>query len=115
MSYKNRNYKLFLKDILDSANKILEYTKGYNKESFYADSKTLEAVEYNLVIIGEASKFIPEQAKEDLKDIPFEEISGLRNRLAHDYLGIDLNIIWTIVEIDIPKLKTAIENFFKED
>lgn len=115
MSYKNRNYKLFLRDILDSANKILEYTKDYNEENFYADTKTLEAVEYNLVIIGEASKFIPENAKEHLKDIPFEEIAGLRNRLAHDYLGIDLNIIWSIIENDIPHLKFVLEKFFENN
>jgi len=113
MSYKNRNYKLFLKDILDSSNKILEYTKNYNKESFLADIKTTEAVEYNLILIGEASKFIPDNIKSDFMDIPFEEIAGLRNRLAHDYLGIDLNIIWAIVETDIPKLKTALEKIIQ--
>ena len=109
MSYKNRDYKLFLKDILESVNKILEYTKNYEYEDFFADLKTIEAVEYNLIIIGEASKFISEKIKEDLSDTPFEEISGLRNRLAHDYLGIDLNIIWTIVKVDIPKLKLNLE------
>lgn len=110
MSYKKRDSKLFLEDILDASNNILAYTKNYKCEDFFADKRTIDAVEYNLIVIGEASKYIPEEIKEELKDISFEEIAGLRNRLAHDYLGIDLSIIWAIVEFDIPKLKKVIEN-----
>ncbi len=109
MNYRNRDYKLFLKDILEACNNILEHTKNYSCEDFFADKKTIDAVDYNLIVIGEAAKYIPDDIKEKLKDIPFEEIAGLRNRLAHDYLGIDLSIIFAIVEYDIPQLQKTIQ------
>ena len=94
-----------------ASDKILDYTNDCNNyDDFSNDIKTIEAVLYNLIVIGEASKNIPYEIKRKLKKlIPFKEISGLRNRLAHDYLGIDLCIILEIVKADIPKLKEALE------
>lgn len=115
MTYKERDYKLFLVDMIEASDKILEYTKNCKDyHNFIAEIKIVDAVQYNLLVIGEAAKYIPDNVKEELqKIIPFKEISGLRNRLAHDYLGLDLCIIWDIVEFDIPKLKNAIKKFLK--
>jgi uncharacterized protein with HEPN domain len=116
VKYKDRNQKLFLEDMLLASAKILEYTVNYKDyDDFIADIKTIEAVQYNLIVIGEASKNIPDEIKEELKElIPFEEIAGLRNRLAHDYLGLDICIIWDIIEFDIPKLKKALEKIINK-
>ena len=111
MTYKNRDPHLFLQDIYQAAQSIINYTENIEYTDFIVDKKTFEAVCYNLIVIGEASKHIPEALKKQLKEVPFDEILGLRNRLAHDYLGIDNSILWSIINHDIPDLKQHLEKF----
>lgn len=117
MTYKDRNNRLLFEDMLTSSDKIIEYTKTFKSFSdFVTDLKATEAVQYNLIIIGEASKNISDEVKEKFRNIiPFEEISGLRNRLVHDYLGTDYSLIWEIVASDIPKLKEALETILDDE
>ena len=91
-----KKYMFYIEDIEEAINNIVEYTKGYDKESFLTDKKTLNAVLRNLSIIGEAANHIPIEIQNKYPKIDWTAIIGLRNRVIHDYFGIDYNIIWFI-------------------
>jgi uncharacterized protein with HEPN domain len=104
----NREPKLLLTDILDSINKIKVYALDHSFESFLADSKTLDAVIRNFEIIGEAANRLPEDFKEKYPSVNWHRIRGFRNRIVHDYMGIDFQIVWNIIENDLAKLESDI-------
>lgn len=106
------NSKLFLIDILDSK-KIKDYTKGMTFDDFVKDSKTVDAVLRNLEIIGEAVKQIPEEIKEKYREIPWNQIIGMRNRLIHAYFVIDYEIIWYIVRNEISILEKQVDKILR--
>ena len=99
-----RDPKLLVGDILDSAGKILEYTKGFNFEDFIKDSKTADVVVRNFEIIGEAANRLPDDFKDPHPDIDWHRIRGFRNRIVHEYFGIDYSIVWLIKESFIPNM-----------
>lgn len=103
-----RTPKLLLEDIIESAEKILQYTKGISFEEFSKDNKTVDAVIRNFEIIGEASNLIPDELKDKYSEIDWHRIRGFRNRIVHDYFGVDLLIIWKIIFDQIPGLITEI-------
>jgi len=103
-----RTPKLLLEDIIESAEKILQYTKGISFEEFSKDNKTVDAVIRNFEIIGEASNLLPDEIKEKYSEIDWHRIRGFRNRIVHDYFGVDLQIIWKIIFDLIPGLITEI-------
>jgi uncharacterized protein with HEPN domain len=108
-----RDAKLLLTDILESVEKIKKYTLGLTYETFIEDSKTLDAVIRNFEIIGEAANRLPDEFKEKYELVDWFRIIGFRNRIVHDYMGVDYKIDWTIIEKDIDKLSTDIINIFK--
>lgn len=91
-----RDPKLLIRDMLESCNKILQYTDNMDFEAFCNDSKTLDAVIRNFEIIGEAANRLPEDFKDDYNNIDWHRIRGFRNRIVHDYIGIDFGIVWEI-------------------
>ncbi len=93
-----RDYKYYLEDIIESIEKIQEYTIGYSFIQFRDDSKTIDAVIRNLEIIGEAARKIPEEIRHKSPQIEWRKIISLRNILIHEYPGIDLEVIWDIVQ-----------------
>jgi len=103
-----RTPKLLLEDIIESAEKILQYTKSISFEEFSKDNKTVDAVIRNFEIIGEASNLLPDEIKEKYSEIDWHRIRGFRNRIVHDYFGVDLQIIWKIIFDQIPGLITEI-------
>ena len=105
-----RDSKLLLADILESIEKIKKYTSGLSYDTFIDDSKTLDAVIRNFEIIGEAANRLPEEFKDKYSTVDWFRIIGFRNRIVHDYMGVDYKIVWTIVQKDIDKLSADIEN-----
>jgi len=103
-----REPDVLLDDVRSSINKIERYTVGLNEASFLADEKTIDAVVRNLEIIGEAAKQLPAEFKTRYPAIQWSQIAGLRNRIVHDYAGIDLQLVWQIVKTAIPKLAVQI-------
>lgn len=89
---------------MESVGKIKKYTAGLSFELFLEDSKTLDAVIRNFEIIGEAANRLPEDFKEIHSSINWHRIVGFRNRIVHDYMGVDYKIVWTIVQKDLDKL-----------
>jgi len=99
-----RESRLLIGDILESARKILDYTAGQSFNDFTKDSKTLDAVIRNFEIIGEAANRLPEDFKATFPEIDWQRIRGFRNRIVHDYFGIDYSIVWTIKETFLPQM-----------
>lgn len=108
-----RDAKLLLSDILEAVQKIKKYTAELNYDRFIADSKTLDAVIRNFEIIGEAANRLPDEFKDKHESVNWFRIIGFRNRIVHDYMGVDYKIVWTIIEKDIDKLSADISSISK--
>lgn len=100
----NRSAELLLEDILDAARKIQRFTNGITLEEFVADEKTVDAVVRNFEVIGEASNRLPEEFKQAHAYVDWARIRGFRNRIVHDYFGIDHTIVWNIIQHYLPIL-----------
>ena len=99
---------VLLQDIHEAISKIARYCTGMDRESFLADDKTADAVVRNIEIIGEAVKQLPVNFKDQHPGIPWNQIAGLRNRIVHDYAGVDLEIIWEVVQNALPEFRKQI-------
>jgi uncharacterized protein with HEPN domain len=99
-----RDTLLLLDDILQSAMKIKRYTKDHDYESFISDDKTIDAVVRNFEIIGEAANRIDPDFRDSNPEIEWNRIRGFRNRIVHDYFGIDYEIVWSIIETYLEEL-----------
>jgi uncharacterized protein with HEPN domain len=104
-----REIKNLLEDILDAAQKILTYTGSMSFDDFMGDDKTIDAVVRNFEIIGEAASRIPADFKSDHPEIEWRRITAFRNRIIHEYFGIDYRQVWKIKEENIPELIDFIE------
>ena len=102
---KNRAHKMFIEDIFESINKIEKYIEGLSYEKFSENEMIIDAVVRNFEIIGEAANNIPKEIREKYNDIPWKEIKGLRNLVAHEYFSVDKSIIWEIADKDLPEIK----------
>jgi uncharacterized protein with HEPN domain len=106
---------LLLEDILESISKIRQYTNGMNFEIFCADSKTIDAVIRNFEIIGEAANRLPDSIKDKYHTVDWFRIRGFRNRIVHDYMGIDYQTVWLIKENYLDQLEVQIRNILTEN
>lgn len=109
-----RDISLLLGDMLESALKIKRYVEGMDYESFISDEKTVDAVVRNFEIIGEAANRIDPDFKIRNPELEWKRIRGFRNRIIHEYFGIDFEIVWTIIEEDIDNLTDWLEVLVNE-
>jgi uncharacterized protein with HEPN domain len=110
---RRRDYRDYLQDILDSVDDIESFIRGMGFEEFKRDRKTVNAVVRSVEVIGEASKRIPRSLKAKYKGVPWREMAGMRDKLIHEYFGVDVEILWKTAKDDIPPLKQAIQNVMK--
>jgi len=110
----NREYLDYLQDILDSVNDIEIFIEGMNFQEFEKDRKTVNAVVRSLEIVGEAAKKVPDEVKEKYTDIPWKNITVMRDKLVHEYFGVDEEIVWKVVSEEIPALKPLVQKLFDE-
>jgi len=110
---KKRDYRDYLKDILDSINDIRDFIRDMSFEEFRRDKKTINAVVRSIEVIGEATKKIPRALKDKHKNVPWKKMAGMRDRLIHEYFGIDVEILWKTAKNDIPPLKQLVQNILK--
>ena len=103
MKPKERDNILYLEDIVLAMDRIQEYITGLDFQNFKWDYKTVDAVIRNFEIIGEASKNLSAEIKDKHSNVPWEEMYRLRNRISHEYFGIDYEIIWDIITRHLPK------------
>ncbi len=104
-----RNWKFLFEDILECTIKIEEYLGNLDYSGFTKNPMLIDAVVRNIEIIGEASTRIPDDVQNKFNAIPWKQLKGIRNRIIHEYFGVDLNIIWHIVKNDLPPLKNQIQ------
>jgi len=109
----DREWRFYLDDMIDFAEKVLAYTAGLDQPGFVARGLTYDATARNLELLGEAASHIPPEIRESASEIPWRQIIATRNRLIHAYLGIDNDILWNIVEQDIPGLIQQLKNLKK--
>ncbi len=103
-----RDWHPYIQDMIAFSQKVLSYTEGLDQEAFIADERTYDATLRNLELIGEAATHIPNEAREAHPRIQWRDIIGTRNRVAHGYLGIDDDVVWDIIQTDIPNLLSAL-------
>jgi len=105
-----RPVALLIEDIGEAMGKISRFTKGMTADRFNRDQKTADAVVRNLEIIGEAAGRLTHSFREEHPEIEWAKIVGLRHRIVHEYFGVDLRIIWHIIQEDLPSLTQALRN-----
>lgn len=100
---------VYTRHILDAISTIEKYSKDINFEGFSKDTLLQDGIIRQLEIVGEASKRLSKNFRNSYNDIPWEDICGMRDKLIHDYLGVDLKAVWQAVKEDIPDLKKRLE------
>lgn len=103
-----RPVDLLLDDICEAIDRIEQYISGMSFDVFSNDRKSVDAVVRNLEIIGEASNRLPTDFKNSHSQIEWHKVVGLRHRIVHEYFGVDLKIVWQILQKDLPSLREAI-------
>ncbi|NVM38527.1 MAG: DUF86 domain-containing protein [Candidatus Lokiarchaeota archaeon] len=109
-----KNVEIFLKHILEAINLIEEYVKDKEKSDFLKSVQLQDSVIRRIEIIGEAIKNIPKEFKGIHEDVPWKAITGMRDILIHQYFGVDLDLTWEVIKIDLPKLKKSIISLINE-
>lgn len=110
----NHEYTDYLEDILDAVAKARQFVKDVDFEAFRANEEKVFAVIRALEIIGEAAKNIPKSIRGRHTEIPWEDIVGMRNKVTHDYFGVDLKVIWKTLHEDLPPLQAAVAKMLED-
>ena len=104
---------IYLKQILDCINDIESFVEGYSEETFVNDKKTFNSCIRMFEVVGEATKRLSQEFKNQNPDVEWKKMAGLRDVLIHDYEGINLNAVWAIIQLNIPTLKTQIQTIIQ--
>jgi len=110
-----RDYKLYLGDLLEAAERIQEYTKKMSLSDFEHSKITIDAVVHNLEVIGEAARKLPPEIKAKSPEIEWPKIVALRNILAHEYFGVNTQIVWDIVQNKLRPIHAACRRLLEGD
>ena len=108
-----REYEDYLRDMLENAEKALSFVSGTDYDGFYRDDKAVYAVIRALEIIGEAARQIPENLRQSNPEIPWREIAAMRNKLTHEYFGVNTKVIWRTVHEDLPLIISILKKMLK--
>jgi len=114
MKSEKREYKDYMADIWEAINSIEKFTVGLTFEDFLRDERTLLAVIRKLEIIGEAARKIPEKVKKNYTQIPWEYMTGMRNKLIHEYFGVNTEVVWKTIKENLPEVKEELKKVLKE-
>jgi uncharacterized protein with HEPN domain len=105
----------FLRDIQEAIRRIRAYSPdAMTYDQFLADTKTQDAVVRNLEIIGEATKNLSKQLRNRYPDVPWKGMAGIRDKLIHHYFGVNLDVVWSVVTLELPELASQIEDILQD-
>lgn len=96
---------VYIKHILDAILCVQEYVAGKTKEDFLSDHKTADAVAFQIGIIGETANRVSDEGRVKYPNVPWHKVRGMRNRLFHDYLGTDWDVVWETATTALPELR----------
>ena len=104
-----RRDELYLADIAEAAKRAISYTAELSYEQFLDNTQVQDAVLRNLQVIGEASKKVSASLRKAYPNLPWREMAGIRDRVVHDYFGVDYRVVWEVVQRDLPRLLSLIQ------
>ena len=111
--HETRDYLDYIQDIFESINDIEKFIEGIEFNDFVNDKKTINAVVRSLEVIGEAAKKVPETIRKKYPTLPWKNMAKMRDKLIHEYFGIDVEIVWKVTKDEIPPLKPLIQQILK--
>ncbi|MXY45104.1 MAG: DUF86 domain-containing protein [Dehalococcoidia bacterium] len=110
-----RHWRLYVRDMIEFGERVIGYAASLDQQSFTADQIVYDATLRNIELIGEAATHIPEPVRDAHPEIQWRQIVGVRNQVAHGYLGIDDDTIWSIIQTSIPDLLAALRGLLEEE
>ncbi len=110
-----RDWRFYIEDMIEFAERALSYTKGMSQSEFLADNRTYDATLRNVELVGEAARHIPASVREAHPHINWRGIIGTRDHVAHGYLGLDDDIIWDVIQSDLPELISELRSLLKSE
>ncbi len=110
----SRNWIFYLEDITESARKILRYSQGLTVDQFQSQDMVFDAVVRNLEIIGEAAKHLPPEGRALMPDVDWSKVAGSCDVLVHGYFGLDVHLIWDVVQSKVPALLSSVEKALEQ-
>jgi uncharacterized protein with HEPN domain len=102
--------ELYLQHILEAIERIETYTEGIERDAFRKDSMAQDAVIRQLEVLGEAASQLSDETRDQYGMVPWQDITGMRNKLIHGYFGVDVDVVWKTVQEDLPQLKRELED-----
>ena len=105
-----REWRFYIDDMIYFAEKVLAYTEDLDQAVFEVSGMTYDATLRNLELIGEAATHIPDNVRTGHPEIPWRMIIAARNQLIHGYLGVDNDILWSIIQDDMPELLSMLKS-----
>jgi len=108
------DFRVYIQDILEAIQRIDEYLTGITFEEFSKDNKTIDAVVRNFAVIGEAARNVPVSVKRKHPEIAWKRMSGMRDKVIHEYFGVDPHILWDTSKIDLPASKQLLKELLSE-
>jgi uncharacterized protein with HEPN domain len=109
-----RDWKYRITDILEAVQDSLEITREMDYETFRQDKRTLKAVLYNMAVIGEAARKVPEEIAARYPAIPWREMGDMRNVVIHEYFGIDTSILWETIKNELPPIENRLKDILAD-
>ncbi|MEW5761429.1 MAG: DUF86 domain-containing protein [Candidatus Thermoplasmatota archaeon] len=111
---KKRDYRDYINDIINSINDTVSFTENMTFSDFVKDRKTINAVIRSIEVIGEATKNIPIYIKDKYPSVPWKKMAGMRDKMIHEYFGIDIEILWKTAKEVIPQLKPLAQKVLRD-
>jgi len=111
----NREYLDYLQDMLENAQLAIGFVEGMKYETFTKDNKTVYAVIRALEVIGEAAANVPDEIRSKYPALPWRDIRGMRNKLVHQYFGINMEVVWQTIQEDLPLIIDELDNILKSE